>query len=311
MKTHQPLTALNVVGVRYRGSKVAERDERSLDAYLAADLYRAANVPVTVVEPRFPELRRAKTEPENLGILGGEIANAVASASRAGSAILMSGGDCSHITGVIGGLQAAHGADVRIGLVWFDAHGDFNTPKTTISGMLGGMPVAVAAGLGYARWRTASRIVAPLPTERILMVDVRNLDPLEEQLIRATDVTIAAPARGFPGQELAPAVAQLADRCDCLYLHIDSDILDESYVPNHGTREPNGPNMKQVVNAIKTVMATGKVAALAVVSVYGEGKGSERSVASGIELISEGLKSWRKEGMPVPRNPENTHQRRR
>ncbi|MEZ4614225.1 MAG: arginase family protein [Caldilineaceae bacterium] len=82
----------------------------------------------------------------------------------------------------------------RIGLVWFDAHGDFNTPKTTISGMLGGMPVAVAAGLGYANWRLGSHIVAPLPTERILMVDVRNLDPLEEQLIHATAVAIAARA---------------------------------------------------------------------------------------------------------------------
>ena len=94
------------------------------------------------------------------------------------------------------------------------------------------------------------------------MVDVRNLDPPEEQLIRATDVVIAAPATGFPGVDLAEAVARLAERCDLLYLHIDSDILDERYVPNHRTREPNGPSMEQVQAAIDTVMATGKVAAL-------------------------------------------------
>lgn len=297
MKAHQPLTQLGVVAIRYRGSKLAERDERSLNAYASADVYSAANVPANVVEPRFPELRRTENEPENLGLLGGEIAQAVAAARRAGHGLLMSGGDCSHITGVVGGLQDAHGVDARIGLIWFDAHGDFNTPKTTISGMLGGMPVAVAAGLGHANWRIGSHVIAPLPTERILMVDVRNLDPLEEQLVRATDVVVAAPAPEFPGENLATAVETLAAECDYLYLHIDSDILDESYVPNHGTKEPNGPNMEQVLAAVDTVMATGKVAAFAVVSVYGEGEGSERTVASGIELIRGGLDSWQCHGM--------------
>lgn len=297
MYDHQPLLGLTVVGVRYRGSRLAQRDERSLDAYAAANVYAAAGVPVTMAEPRFPEAKRSTVEPENLGQLGGEIAAAVANGARLGNALLMTGGDCSHITGVIGGLQGAYGAAVRIGLVWFDAHGDFNTPQTTISGMLGGMPVAVCAGLAHATWRNGSQIAAPLPTERIVMVDVRNLDPLEEQLIRSTAVVVTAPAPGFPGEPLAPAIQQLAERCDVLYLHIDSDILDERYVPNHGTREPNGPNMEQVLAAVDTVMATGKVAVYAVVSVYGEGDGSERSVASGIELIQSGLAIWQKYGM--------------
>lgn len=299
MKTHQPLTALHVVAIRYRGSRLAARDERSIDAYTNADVYNAAGVPVTVVEPRFPELRRSEVEPDNLGILGGEIAKTVATGRRTNSAVLMAGGDCSHITGVIGGLQDAHGPEATVGLVWLDAHGDFNTSKTSISGMLGGMPVAVAAGLSHPKWRTGSHIVAPLPTERIVMVDVRNLDPLEEQLIRATDVTVAAPAPGFPGADLEEAINALARRCDYLYLHIDSDILDESYVPNHGTKEPNGPNMEQVLGVVDTAMATGKVVALAVVSVYGEGEGSETSVASGIELIRGSLERWQQHGLPV------------
>lgn len=297
MQPYQPVSGLSVVGVRYRGSRLAQRDERSLDAYAAAQVYEAAGVPVTVVEPRWPEAARGAVEPDNLGRLGGEIAGAVAGGLRQGNAVLMTGGDCSHITGVLGGLQDVYGPAARIGLVWFDAHGDFNTPKTTISGMLGGMPVAVCAGLAYPTWRIGSHIVAPLPTERIVMVDVRNLDPQEELLIRATDVVIAAPADGFPGAPLAPAIAQLAERCDLLYLHIDTDILDERYVPNHGTREPNGPDMAQVVAAVDVVMATGKVAVYAVVSVYGEGEGSARSVASGIELIKGGLLAWQQHGM--------------
>jgi arginase len=292
------LTALRVVGMRYRGTTPAKGDERALDAFLAANVYALAGVPFSVIEPAFPEAGRKPSETDNLGVLGGLIAGEVAAARRQGQAVLMTGGDCTHATGVLGGLQDAHGPAARIGMLWFDAHGDFNTPSTTLSGMLGGMPVAVCAGLAHPNWREASHVVAPLPTDRIVLVDVRNLDQAEAQLIQATSATIAAPAPGFPGADLRAAVTELARRCDLLYLHIDSDILDISLVPNHGTRAPNGPDMAQVKSAIDTVMATGKVAAFAVVSVYGAGDGSATSVQSGIELIGSGLQSWRRYGLP-------------
>ena len=294
----QPLATMHVTGVRYRGSRPAHGDERALDAYTRANAYQRAQVPVAYHEVVFPEHLRSTAEPDNLGVIGGVIAESVATARREGRAVVLTGGDCTHSTGVLGGLQAAHGPAAHIGLVWFDAHGDCNTPRTTRSGMLGGMPVAVCAGLAHPGWRERSHILAPLPTDRILMVDVRNLDPEEEQLIRATDITIAAAATGFPGADLASSVVDLGARCDLLYLHIDSDILDASLVPNHGTREPNGPSMAQVQNAITTVMATGKVAALAIVSVYGEGDGSAISVTSGIELIGSALDQWRRYGLP-------------
>src|SRR4051812_28928759 len=298
MMSNQPLATLHITGVRYRGSRPAQGDERALDAYTRANVYHCAELPCSYQEVMFPEHLRSAAEPDNLGLIGGVIAESIAAACRAGAGALLTGGDCTHSTGVLGGLQAAHGPEARIGLVWFDAHGDCNTPKTTRSGMLGGMPVAVCAGLAHPGWRERSYIVAPLPTDRILIVDVRNLDPEEAQLIRATDITLAAAAAGFPGADLASSVATLAGRCDLLYLHIDSDILDASLVPNHGTREPNGPSMAQVLSAIEMVMATGKVAALAVVSVYGEGEGSAISVASGIELIGSALKAWHQYGMP-------------
>lgn len=294
----QPLPGVQVVAVRYRGSNPAVRDERALDAYTASGVYDSANVPVSVVEPKFPEEKRTGEPTDDLGLMGGAIADATAAGLKAGNGVMMVGGDCSHITGVLGGLQDVYGPAAKIGLVWFDAHGDFNTPRTTFSGMLGGMPVAVSAGLAFPRWRETSHVAAPIPTDRILMVDVRNLDAPEEQLIKATDIQIAAPAPSFPGCDLKACVDDLASRCDVLYLHIDSDILDEAFVPNHGTREPNGPNMQQVQDAIETVMATGKVIAYAVVSVYAEGEGSETSVQSGIELLRGGLESWSRHGLP-------------
>lgn len=286
---------LHVVQIRYYGSERADPASDPVEAYAASGAY-GPSAEITIGEPVFPEEGRAAEPTDNLGLLGGEIARAVAEGRRAGQSVLVVGGNCASVPGVVGGLQEAHGPSARIGLVWFDAHGDFNTPRTTLSGMLGGMPVAVSAGLAYPRWRELSRQVAPLPTDRIVMVDVRNLDAAEEQLIRATDVVIAAPAPGFPGEDLPRAIADLAERCDLLYLHVDSDILDQRYVPNHHTKEPNGPGMEQVLAAIDTVMATGKVAVFAVVAVWAGGEGGDVALASGTELVSGGLEAWRRHG---------------
>jgi arginase len=296
MATHP---GLHVVQVRYYRGAVWPAESDPIDHYAASGAYAILGEP-TIAEPAFPEDQRSAEPTHNLGLIGGEIAVAVAEGRRAGRPVLVVGGSCDAVPGVIGGLQEAHGPAARIGLVWLDAHGDFNTPRTTLSGMLGGMPVAVSAGLAYPRWRALSRQAAPLPTDRILMVDVRNLDPAEEQLIRATDVVIAAPAPEFPGADLLEAVRDLADRCDLLYLHVDSDILDARYVPNHPTQEPGGPSMEQVLAAIETVMATGKVAAYAVVSIWAGDEGGQTALASGIDLVRGGLASWRRFGGPAP-----------
>lgn len=297
MSQHMPPPGLEVIGVRYRGSTPATGDERALDAYLAAAVYWEPGLPVVYNEPVLPVGRRSDDPPTALGQICAVVADSVAAGRRAGRAVLVTGGDCTHAVGVLGGLQRAHGPASRIGLVWFDAHGDFNTPRTTLSGMLGGMPVAVCAGLALPAWRELAGVMAPLPTDRIVLVDVRNLDEPEAQLIKATEATVAAVEPGRPGADLGAAVAALADRCEMLYLHIDSDILDVSLVPNHGTGEPGGPDLAAVARAIDLVMATGKVAACAVVSVYGAGEGSATSVASGIELIRGALASWKRHGM--------------
>ena len=66
-------------------------------------------------------------------------------------------------------------------------------------------------------------------------------------------------------------MTRLAATCDAIYLHIDADILDESFVPSHGTKEPNGPDLEETAAAIDRVMATGKVVARALVSIYNRG----------------------------------------
>ncbi len=292
----QPLRKLSVIGVRYLGGRRVSGPAIPLEKYQKSNVYSSAQIPYELIEPVIPGDKLTDFEVLNVGLLGGLIADQVSSARMNDSVVLMTGGNCCHSTGIIGGLQDAHGSEARIGLVWFDAHGDFNTAKITLSGMLGGMPVAVATGLTYPEWRQLSHIVSPLPTDRIILVDVRNLDHAEEQLIRATDVRIASVATGFPGEDLKSGLTDLVDKVDMIYLHVDSDILDEAYTPNHWTKEPKGPNRNQVIAAIDLVMATGKVVAYAVVSVNGEGPGSEIMIDSGIKLIRCGLESWKKYG---------------
>src|SRR5919107_3612417 len=156
------LPGLHVVQIRYQGSDPAVPGSDPVDAYAASGAYQRLGE-ATVVESEFPEDRRDEEPTINLGLIGGQIAEAVAAGRRQGKPVLVVGGNCAAVPGVVGGLQEAHGPAAKIGLVWFDAHGDFNTPRTTLSGMLGGMPVAVSAGLGYPPPRGRGRPAGPPP----------------------------------------------------------------------------------------------------------------------------------------------------
>lgn len=285
-----------VVGVRYWNDEPAGDDSCPVAAYRESGIFEdfAGGGRLVTREPALRADRRSADPIANLGALNGEIAAAVAEGLREGRRVVAVGGNCVHFPGVIGGLQDVYGPVARIGLVWFDAHGDFNTPRTTPSGMLGGMPVAVTAGLCYPTWREGAHVAAPLPTDRIVMVDVRNLDPAEEQLIRATEVQIARVADGFAGDApLVEAVGRLAAGCDHLYLHVDADILDATLTPNHPTREPGGPGVTETLDAIGAALDTGKVAAFGLVSVNLDGEGGVISRQSALALLRGALARWR------------------
>lgn len=253
---------------------------------------RARGIDLTGPVPVAPAATRSEDPVTNIAHLGANIAAEVAAALTTEGNVLVTGSNCNALVGVLAGFEKAYGATAKIGLVWFDAHGDFNTPRTTLSGMIGGMPVAVSAGLAFPHWREMSGLDAPIPTNRIVMVDVRNLDPKERALIEATDVTIAAIEPGRAGVPLGEAIDRLAAACDVIYLHIDEDVLDERYVPNHGTVEPNGPDMEAVLSAVRVVLQTGKVHGYGLVSVNVRGEGGKESLASGMELLTSGLTAW-------------------
>ncbi|HSR15845.1 MAG TPA: arginase family protein, partial [Gemmatimonadales bacterium] len=95
---------------------------------------------------------------------------------------LVYAGDCMAAIGMLAGLQR-RGIDPA--LLWFDAHGDFHTWETTRSGFLGGMPLAMLTGRGE-QTVVAGAGLRPLPDERVVLVDARDLDPGEEEAVAAS-----------------------------------------------------------------------------------------------------------------------------
>jgi arginase len=201
-------------------------------------------------------------------------------------------GDDTAAVGVVAGVLRADPAAV-VGLVWLDAHGDFNTPETSYSGILAGMPVAVLAGLAGPLWREAAGLKAPIATDRILLAGVRDLDEREDELLRATAVRIVRAEDACDGRTLPDAVARLARRCTHLCLHMDADVLDPRFVPSASTPSANGLTVEEAAAAMAAALATGRVATVCVSSVNpGAGARGARSVASIVDLLTQALPSW-------------------
>ena len=115
----------------------------------------------------------------------GHFADIVAKNERDGYFTVGLMATCPSMPGLVAGLQHSGPTrePIKIGMLWLDAHPDFNTPETTRSGSLGGMPVAVATGRALQRLRLDARLDPPLSDRHIVMGGVRLTDPLEQHLL--------------------------------------------------------------------------------------------------------------------------------
>ena len=176
--------------------------------------------------------------------------------------------NCNGLLGMLAGLKYdTDGNEQRVGLVFIDAHGDFNVPETTLSGMLGGMPVAIAAGHALHNLRQTSGLAEPLPMSHIVWGGVRDLDPLEADRFREYEVqqfSVDDIRRLSP--ELERQMDALAARVDAIYVHIDMDVLDPDEVPGHGLRVADGPTSVELGAAMRLMFANPKTVALGIAS---------------------------------------------
>jgi arginase len=163
---------------------------------------------------------------------------------------------CPSMPGLVAGLQHSgpSGKPLRIGMLWLDAHPDFNTPETTRSGSLGGMPVAVATGRALERMRIDAHLDPPLADQDIVMGGVRLVDPLEQDLLNKSKIQQVSVD---DLRNLTPAVFAQLDRLskltDKIYIHIDMDVLDPKEVMGHVNKVPNGPSSEQLARLFEEI----------------------------------------------------------
>ncbi len=202
-----------------------------------------------------------------VGLAGGHLADLVSEARRDGAFVLGLLADCNGVLGVLGGLRNLSEGPARVGLVYVDAHGDYNTPETSPSGMLGGMPVAVATGKCLHRLRKQNRLEPALSPADIVMMGLRDLDSLERDAVREDNlVTLSEADLIACSPAMHSAMKSLCAREDLVYVHVDLDILDPSVAPAAGLPSPGGLTGEQLGRALGALLRYPKVAALGLVS---------------------------------------------
>ncbi len=211
-----------------------------------------------VLDPEMPQLQATGDMPggsiqQRMCALFEPIAPIVRESVKAGIQPVVLNGDCCIAIPTLAGLQQA---GINPTLIWLDAHADFNTWETTPSGFLGGMPLAMMLGLGEQIFVENSGMQL-LVDEKIIATDLRNLDQGEVDALAGRRLHI---------------FSDLADLIDFewpegpLYVHFDTDILDEKDVMASNYPEPNGPSLATIRTVFEQLRATGRVTAVSVSS---------------------------------------------
>jgi len=204
-----------------------------------------------------------------LALASGDLAKLVSEERRSGYLPVGLLANCNGILGMLSGLQhSGPGAKpLRVGMVFIDAHGDFNTPETTLSGMLGGMPVAIAAGQCLTRMRLKAGLEPALPTRHIVEMCVRDTDPLEQELLDRSDIQqLTLEDVRTRSANLHREMKRLSEATDVIYIHVDMDALDPREVPGHPLTVPGGPTSAELATALTEMFKYQKVAAFGVAS---------------------------------------------
>jgi arginase len=175
------------------------------------------------------------------------------------------GAEDSIIMGIVEGLH--EGLSDSIGLIYLDAHGDFNVPETTPSGLIGGMDVAILAGRGPERLTNMFGHKPQLSEEQIALFGARDLDPPELEMLRSSKVhlyTMEKVKQLGAERAIREVVERLSRSCRNIYVHIDIDVLDPSEIKALHMNVPDGLGMADCASALRFVRETGRLCGLAV-----------------------------------------------
>jgi arginase len=196
-----------------------------------------------------------------------ELAQRVQRRIEEGSLPIVLGGDHSIALGSISGAANALGT---IGVIWFDAHADFNTTETSPSGNIHGMILAALAGYGDPRLVNVAGAGPHVDPRRIVIVGARDLDRGECELLRAAGVhvrTMTDIDRRGMDDVTREAIALATDGAEALHVSFDMDVVDPTEAPGVGTPVPGGITYREAHLAMELVAESGRLRSLDLVEV--------------------------------------------
>lgn len=196
-----------------------------LEASLIRDGYDVRTFEIEINTAFFTEITTSFEVSRNIALQ-------VAGAKEIGEFPIVFSGNCNaSAVGTLSGLQD------NSGVIWFDCHGDFNTPETTISGYLDGMALAMVTGECWAQLTASIPGFTAVTEKNVIIIGASDLDPLEERRLHASDITM------IPANKVKQEIEALANdhlEIQSVYLHIDLDVIDPSYVKVNSYATPGG-----------------------------------------------------------------------
>lgn len=187
------------------------------------------------------------------------LATRVSTCRERGAFPLVLAGNCMSAVGTFAGLRSR--SRKIPGVCWFDAHGDFNTPETTVSGFLDGMALATLTGRCWTQLTKAVPHFRAASDESVLMFGTRQLDSAERKALSASGIHWPSTRRDRVSD--AERLTALRTNVGEVYLHIDLDVLDESVARVNQYACPGGLTTERVLDLIRDIGSSFHIGAAA------------------------------------------------
>jgi len=243
--------ALGPTAIRYAG--VLERLEEL--HYHVTDY---GDIEIKQVAPSIDEVCRLRNL-DAISNISEVVASKVDTIVKSGEFPLTLGGDHSMAIGTIAGISKHF---ENLGVIWFDAHADLNTPETSPSGNIHGIPLAVNLGLGHEKLNTVHAYSPKIKQENIVLIGQRDLDPGEKELIKKLGIkTYTMQDIDQLGMRtvIEESIAYLKDKTDGIHLSLDLDALDPSETPGVGTPVEGGISFRESRLAMELLSESGLI----------------------------------------------------
>jgi arginase len=206
---------------------------------------------------------------------------------------LVLGGDHSIAVGTVSGIAAfAKRQGQKVGLLWIDAHGDINTPETSPSGNIHGMPLAALLGFGAGELTAVAGVFPKVDPGNVALVGIRSLDTGEKNRLKETGVqvhTMSDIDRHGVHRVMKKALARVTEGTDFVHVSFDLDAVDPTVAPGVGTPVKGGLDYREAHLIMEVIADAGVMTSLEMVEVNPILDQGNASAAFAVELVQSGF----------------------